>query len=321
MTKKVLFLGVALLLVLNRQGRPAPSPQDASRGLVGTWTLVSMQQRVDSNQPVTVADARGLIVFDSAGHAIEVITRLTAQPLPGLTEVRSRLSLGGFWGGYRADTTTMKITYKASGAVSPNVMGVEFARFFDLAADRLTVTSLPGELHMNGVTRWVWERVPTVAQFGESYRQVVGFWQHVSETRVHATSGAVFSETKRAPSVIVYTPSGFVAVHFPTAGRPRFASAEPTEAEERSFGTHLGYYGALGVYPGAVFHNVLGTVSPGNLAGGSGVVMGNILKRFFELKDGELRIRFPQTINQDGQPQTTIVVLKRLSGEKEMLGK
>jgi hypothetical protein len=31
--------------------------------------------------------------------------------------------------------------------------------------------------------------------------------------------------------VIVYTPSGYVGVHFPPLNRQRFAGTEPTEAE------------------------------------------------------------------------------------------
>ena len=305
-------------LLVGGRGLSARAPQSAQSGLAGTWTLVSLQQRVDSSAPATVG-ARGLLVFDGAGHTLEVVIRSNTQPLPGLSEGRSRLSLGGSWGTYRADLISKKITYKPAGAVSPNVMGRELTRSFDLAGDRLTVTSLPGELHMNGVTRWVWERVPQVRNFGEGYREVVGFWQHVSERRVSTATGAVVSETKRAPSVIVYTPSGYVGVHFPTADRKPFASDQPTDAEESVLSNYLGYYGALGVYPGMVFHQVLGTVSIGNPAGG--VATGNTLKRFYALKGDELHITFPPATNQDGQLQTTIVILKRLSGEKEMLGR
>ena len=127
---------------------------------------------------------------------------------------------------------------------------------------------------MNGVTRWTWERVPPVIHFGEGYRDVVGFWQHVVERRLNAATGAVLSETKRAPSVIVYTPAGYVGVHFPTLDRPRFASGEPTEAEERVLANYLGYFGALGVYPGMVFHNILSNF-PGSVAGNTATAVAN----------------------------------------------
>jgi hypothetical protein len=236
-------------------------------------------------------------------------------------DLRSRLSLGGAWGGYQADASSKKITYTPVGAASPNVMGSQFTRSFDLTGDRLTVTSFPGELHMNGVTRWTWERIPTVAPFAEGYRDVVGFWQHVIERRINTATGAVLSETKRAPSVIVYTPSGYVGVHFPTLNRPRFASREPTEAEARVLENYLGYFGALTVYHGMVFHHILSNF-PGNVAGDSPAALatGNTFKRFYEVKGNELHITFPPARGQDGQQQNTVVILKRLSGEREMLG-
>jgi hypothetical protein len=310
-----------LLLLIGSRSFHAQSPQNINNGLVGTWTLVSVEQRLDSDKPVAVPSARGLLVFDSAGHMLEVVNRSNAQPVPGWSDLRSRLSLGGAWGAYRADGSSKKITYRPLGAVSPNVMGSEFTRSFDLTYDRLTITSLPGELHMNGVTRWTWERVPAVVHFGDGYRDVVGFWQHVVERRVNTATGAVLSETKRAPSVIVYTPSGYVGVHFPTLNRPRFASGEPTEAEERVLENYLGYFGALTVYPGMVFHHILSNF-PGNVAGNAPTALatGNTFKRFYELKGDELHITFPPAANQEGQEQTTVVILKRLSGEKEMLG-
>jgi len=37
---------------------------------------------------------------------------------------------------------------------------------------------------------------------------------------------------QRAPSVIVYTPGGFVGVHFPTLGRSPFAGKTPITGDE-----------------------------------------------------------------------------------------
>jgi len=65
----------------------------------------------------------------------------------------------------------------------------------------------------------------------------------------------------------------------------------------------------LTVYPGEVFHNILGGVSPG---------AGTILRRYADIKDNELTVRLTPTANQQVQTQT-IVVLRRLSGADEML--
>ena len=95
------------------------------------------------------------------------------------------------------------------------------------------------------------------------YRHVVGFWRHIVEKRVNPTTGTIGSETKRSPSVIVYTPSGFVGVHFPPLNRKPFAGETPTPEEaQAALRGYIGYYGALTVYPGQVFHNILAGVSP-----------------------------------------------------------
>ena len=117
---------------------------------------------------------------------------------------------------------------------------------------------------------------------------------------------------RRAPSVIVYTPGGFVGVHFPPLNRKPFASDTPTADEARAaLQGYIGYYGALTVYPGEVFHNILGGISPG---------AGTILRRYADIKGEELTVRLTPAGNQQVQTQT-IVILRRLSGEDEMLPK
>ena len=159
--------------------------------------------------------------------------------------------------------------------------GREFSRSFAFEGSRVTVTSID-EPHAPGGTRWVWERVPTVDNLSPLYRRVVGFWQHVVEKRVNLTTGAVVSESKRAPSVIVYTPAGFVGVHFPPLNRKPFAAETPTPEEARAaLMGYVGYYGALTVYPGQVFHNILAGISP---------VSGTTLRRFLEIAGDEVTV-------------------------------
>jgi hypothetical protein len=42
-----------------------------------------VEQRLDSDKPVKVPGARGLLVFDSAGHMLEVVTRTNIELPPG----------------------------------------------------------------------------------------------------------------------------------------------------------------------------------------------------------------------------------------------
>ena len=112
--------------------------------------------------------------------------------------------------------------------------------------------------------------------------------------------------------MIVYTPSGYVGVHFPSLNRKPFATDAPTDAEAReALRGSLSYFGALSVYPGQVFHQILGgTVSPGST-----------FKRFFDVASGgdTVNLRFPVARNAQGQETTTLVTLKRLSGASDFL--
>ena len=311
--------GLILIVLAVVPAVVAPSAQGtaADRALVGTWTLVSTEEAVDSQEPIRVTNPRGLLVLDAAGWAFELVTRDNRQrPTPaqaGLTEAQLAFAtFAGSWGRYTADFATRQLTLRPEGAFSPNAMGREMSRSYSMAGDRLVVTSKPGEPHARGATRWTWERVPPVENLSPGYRQVVGFWRHEVESRVNLTLKTEVS-TKRAPSVIVYTPSGYVGVHFPALNRKPFASDTPTDAEAReALRGYLGYYGALGVYPGQVFHQILGgTVSTGST-----------LKRFFDVESGgnTVKLRFPVTRNAQGQETMTLVTMTRLSGAADMLG-
>jgi len=133
--------------------------------------------------------------------------------------------------------------------------------------------------------------------------------------RVDTATGEIQSRSERAPSVIVYTPSGFVGVHFPSLGREPFAGAVPTADEARDgLRGYIGYFGSLGVYPGEVSHNVLAGISPGT---------GAILRRYAEITGDELVVTLQGTgATASDRPRTvTEVVLRRLSGAEDMLSR
>ena len=310
-------LGLVVLLAAAALALPSAQSASVDRTLIGTWTLVSTEEGVDGSEPARVANPRGLLVLDGAGWAFEGITRDNRQrPTPAqasLSEAQLVFATwGGSWGRYTADTGTRQLTLRPEGSFSPNVMGREWIRSYAMAGDRLVITSRPGEPHARGATRWTWEKVPPVENLSPAYRQVVGFWRHEVESRVNLTLKTEVS-TKRAPSVVVYTPSGYVGVHFPGLNRKPFASdAGPTDAEAKEgVRGYVGYFGALGVYPGQVFHQILG----------GSVSAGTTLKRFFDLAPGgdSVNLRFPVARNAQGQETTTLVTLKRLSGVSDFL--
>ena len=312
-------LSLSLVLVLVWAAHPSSlrqtSSPPAASALVSTWTLTIFEHGISGGAPARVANPRGLLVLDAAGHAFEFVTSAASQRIAGgqvpVADAPAAFAgYGGFWGQYRVDAAQKTITYRPESGVHPQIGGKEFTRSFVLDENRLTITSA-GEPYTPNGTRWVWDRVPPIDNLSPLYRNVVGFWRHIVEKRVNPTTGAVGSETKRSPSVIVYTPAGFVGVHFPPLNRKPFAAETPTPEEAlAALRGYIGYYGALTVYPGQVFHNILAGVSP---------ISGSILRRSAVIAGDELSVQLPPARNQQGEDAQTVVTLKRLSGASDML--
>jgi hypothetical protein len=298
---------VTFAVLLLSAAPAAEAQRNDAADLVSSWLLVAAERDVAS-EPRRVAGARGLLVLDGAGYVFEYFSTPSGSTPARLEPRRAFADDGGFWGRYEVVPAAGRIDFEAEEGVSPNVRGLEFSRSYELDGDRLIVTS-KNEPQAQRDIRLTWQRVPTVEHLTPAYREVVGFWRHVEERRVNTATGEVETTRERAPSVIVYTPGGFLGVHFPTIGRTPFAGETPTEEEaQAAFRGYLGYYGALGVYPGEVFHNVLGGLQPS---------AGAILRRFAQITGDELVVTIPS-----GNPQSTLVTtvhLRRLSGADDML--
>lgn len=314
---------VVVVLLIGIWHRPVPQAQSSERPLAGTWLLTSEQLGADGDQPTPVRGARGLLVLDAAGHYFELVEHAVPESLAGdLTEAQAAFyRIGGSWGHYEADRDAGRLSFEAFAGRSPNQTDAEFSRTFAIAPvtddqDLLTTTSLPGELHALGITRRVWQRVPPMLGLPAEWRPAIGFWRHEVEGQKNADTGEILSERTRDPSVIVYTPAGFVGVHFPNENRTRFASAEPTDAEARDAGGYLGYYATLGLYPGGryqglIFHNILG----------GSFTTGSTLRRFFDVRGDEVHLSFPPNQGRQGVRSQTYVRLRRLSDVDDMLGR
>jgi hypothetical protein len=305
----VFALGVAAAAPASRA-----QPSDVVPGLVGSWMLVGVERGGDGDEATPLRGGRGLLILDGAGNVFEFFsTGSRDEPeSPQLDPQRAFENFGGFWGRYAADADSRRLDFEAEAGVSPSVRGLSFSRGYELDGDRLVVTST-GEPQAQADTRWTWSRLPIVENLSPAYREVVGFWRHIEERRVDTATGEVQSSSRRAPSVIVYTPSGFVGVHFPSLGREPFAGAVPTEDEARAgLRGYIGYFGSLGVYPGEVSHNVLAGISPST---------GSILRRYADITGDELVVTLQGTApaTAEGPRTVTEVVLRRLSGADDML--
>src|SRR5688572_33389829 len=205
-------IGVALVIGLLQAAHPSSAPQTpagpAAADLVSTWTLTTLERSAGGGPAARVANPRGLLVLDRAGNVFEFVTSLATQRggQGQLAEAQAAFAgFGGFWGQYRVDATQRTMTYRPEHGVHPNLGGREFSRTFALDGDRLTITSV-AEPNVPSGTRWTWDRVPPIDNLSPLYRNVVGFWRHIVEKRVNPATGVSGAETRRSPSVIVYTP-------------------------------------------------------------------------------------------------------------------
>jgi hypothetical protein len=311
-TVAVSGLVVALALSVVEQ---RPKAQTAAHGLVGTWVL-DEAQRTDVAEATPLQAPRGLIIFDAAGHVIEIVSHgrrqiyVANQPTPEEALVTVN-SYGGFWGTYKVDDKAGTLSYRVAAGVSPNAANEQLTRSYELTGNRLTIQSR-AEPGAQGNLRTRWRRMPVIENLSPAYRQAVGFWEWVGEGSYLMSTGAAVSQGKRDASVIVYSPSGYVGVHFVPSNRKRFAGAVPTPEEAReSIAGYVSYSAVLGLYPGHFIHHQLVALPPAN--------NGQSLERDYELRGNEIYLRFAPAMIQ-GQERQTRVTLRRLSGAAEMLG-
>ena len=164
------------ILVLSMTWAAHAQQTGAATDLVSSWLLVGAERDVASGEPRRVSQARGLLVLDAAGNVFEffntpsAVSPNSAQPDPR----RVFADNGGFWGRYEAFPAAGRIDFDAEEGVSPNVHGLKFSRSYELAGDRLIITSTD-EPQAQGDVRLTWQRVPTVENLSPAYREVVGF--------------------------------------------------------------------------------------------------------------------------------------------------
>ncbi len=307
----------AIAVGLFTLGEIEAQPASVADRLVSSWILVAVDKQAGSDTPVRARAPHGLLVLDRAGNVFEFFGATPVRPQGAAAPTGPLLTFeeyGGFWGRYTVDASAGRIDFAAEAGVSPSVQGLEFSRSFVLDGDRLVVTSAREPQAQND-TRWTWQRFPTVENLSPAYREVVGFWRNVGERQIDAATGAIQRESQRGPSVIVYTPAGFVGVHFPPRVREPFAGDTPTADEaQAALRGYIGYFGGLGVYPGEVSHNILAGVAP---------TSGAILRRYAEVTGDKLVVRLQGGLartSSDAAPRTsTEVLLERLSDADDML--
>jgi lipocalin-like protein len=283
------------------------SAQESTAGstpLVGTWQLVGLE-RATSTRPLSpVPNPVGMLIQDATGHVIEIVTRAARPATLNAAEVFT--TYAAYWGTYTVDIRQSTAAYQIEGDLDPGRPRQRFVRSFERKGDRLVLTELSAE--GRPVRRMTWARIPELEALPGYQEGVVGFWRWKASGLVNS-SGVNVQEAARDASVIVYTPTGHMAVlYLPPPGRKPFAGAVPTVDEARAaMQGSVSYFGTYIVQPKsrAVFHYQLAAANP--------TAVGGSFMRNFEINGTQVTLRFPPT-TRNGEQVQNVLTLERLSG-------
>jgi hypothetical protein len=307
---RYVVLPVLLASVVTAESLSAASQAPATnpRPLVGTWRLVSLE-RSEAGQPAAaVANPIGILIQDAKGNVIELVT---LKGRPGSIDIVEQFTTfqasSGTWSVAPGQST---ITYQIKGDLDPRRSGQQIVRSYERQGEQLVLTQAASAVAP--ASKSTWERVSELEAFPDYQRDVVGFWQWVS-AGLEDLNGKMVQPASRDYSVIVYTPTGLMAVlYLPPAGRKPFSGPRPTLEEARTAMQGVPtYFGPYIVQPksSTVIHYQMAIPNPNQT--------GNSLLRNFTIKGQELILTFPpQTFN--GQRVRNTLHLKRLSGLADM---
>ena len=286
----------------------AQETSDRSQPLVGTWQLTRLERATDTQPLAQVPNPVGMLIQDASGHVIEIASR-AARPA-SLTAAEQFMTYQAFWGSYTVDSSRAAATYQITGDLDPGRVGRRFVQSFERKGTQLVLTEASAE--GRPLNRTTWTRIPELEALPAYQEDIVGFWQWTSSGMLNS-SGANVRPADRDASVIVYTPTGHMAVlYLPPPGRKPFAGAVPTVEEARAATQgSVSYFGTYIVQPKsrAVFHYQLSAANP--------TAVGGSFMRNFEINGEQVTLRFPPT-TLNGEQVQNVLTLKRLSGLAHM---
>ena len=276
--------------------------------LTGTWRLVTLERAVSSPALAPVPNPAGMLIVDAAGHVIEIVTQ-SGRPA-SLNPAEQLMTYQASWGKVTVDDGRSTATFQISGDLNPGRKDQRVVRAFERKDTHLVLTEASSD--GRPVNRTTWQRIPELEALPAYQEAIVGFWQWTGAGLFNA-SGMNVRDASRDPSIIIYTPTGHMAVlYLPPPGRKPFAASAPTVDEARAaLQGSVSYFGTYIVQPKsrAVFHYQLGALNP--------AAVGGSFMRNFEMAGAQVTLLFPPTTLNGEQVRNTLT-LKRLSGLAEM---
>jgi len=301
---------VAFCLLLAAQLSPVVTAQRAPAAMqpiVGTWQLSGLERGAPGQALSRVANPVGMLIQAANGYVLELVSQ-AARPAT-LNPAEQFMTYQAFWGTTTVEGNGSTASYHVDGSLDPGRQGQRFTRSFERKGTQLVLTDTSSG---GPVMKATWERIPELEALPDWQEPVIGFWQWTGAGLYNA-AGQNVRPAYRDPSVIVYTPTGHMAVlYLGPPGRKPFAAATPTPEEARAawIGS-VSYYGTYIVQPKSrtMFHYQLGAANP--------TAVGGSFMRNFEINEPQVKLIFPPTL-LDGQQVRNTLTLKRLAGVKEM---
>ncbi|MBI4585130.1 MAG: lipocalin-like domain-containing protein [Planctomycetes bacterium] len=299
------------------QSQGNQSSEKMKNRFVGTWKLVKIERRDAKGEllppPTPPAfgspNPIGFIMYDPAGYMGVAIMQSGRQKNAGNEptpeEAKALMaSYLSYFGTYTINEAEGFVTHHVQGGLSPALAGADQKRFFELSGNRLT---LKPPRSANGVQQSLtWERVPDLENLTAMHRQFIGFWKLVSNERRDA-KGEVLSSNPGQTGFIIYTSSGYMAVHLMQPDRKKYAAAEPTPEEAReALRTYASYFGRYIIDDTEryVTHDQIGILNMGRNGPSP-------QQRFYEFSGKRLILKPPPT-TVDGQQVQGVITWERM---------
>ena len=117
---------------------PAEQPVVNASGLVGTWTLVSVEERQPSGETVhwLGPKPRGVLTYDRAGNVSVQIMRDPSLPRASADPPDGYLA---YFGRYEVREKEATVVHRVQGSMRPSEIGAEYTRSVRLSGDRLVL--------------------------------------------------------------------------------------------------------------------------------------------------------------------------------------
>jgi hypothetical protein len=297
-------IGLALSIGFSvAQAAPGTAEQAAAAAstpidrFVGTWSLVSIEQRNAKGEVVsparggTSATPTGYIIYDRAGYmAVSIMPPGRKRNAgPQVSDEEAKAAIEGYtayFGTFTINAADQFVTHNLQGSLNPGMAATPQKRFFELSGNRLTLKPPPAA---NGNhTRLTWERLPDLPVLTAEHRRFVGFWKLVSNDR-RDEAGTLVASNPGQTGYIIYTHAGFMMVHMVQPNRKPFAAAQPTVAEAgQALRTYANYFGPFHIHEadGYVVHDQVGTANMGRIGPAP-------QQRFYQLTGKRLLLRPP----------------------------